>query len=139
VRHAAGMEDARRLLSGIDNPALETVVEDLGHDWRGAGLKGSSVQVASYQNSRIELLAHTTGPSYLVTSKALYPGWKATAKGKPVQLLPTNLAFRGMPVTSGDTSVEMTFRPNRLASSLAVSSVSLLIALFLERALRLQK
>jgi uncharacterized membrane protein YfhO len=48
-------------------------------------------------------------------------------------------AFRGMPVTSGDTSVEMTFRPNRLASSLAVRSVSLLIALFLERALRLQK
>ncbi len=125
VRHASSLEEARDLLPFVTDPSTEAVVENLSPEWSGAGRTDSSVRVVSYTNNRIELDLHTTGPSYLVTSEAYYPGWTATLNRKPAALLATKLAFRGMPIPPGDSRVEMTFRPEYLALSIVLSVIGL--------------
>ena len=125
VLHADNLEQARAFVPTITHPSQEAIVENLDSSWSGSGAAGGSVQVTAYEHNRVELLVKCPGPAYLVTSEAFYPGWHATANGAPVALLPTNLAFRGMPVKAGETRIEMIFRPDHLWASIAISLLGL--------------
>ena len=131
VVHAADMEQARALLPKIVHPAYEAIVENLDANWQGSKAANGTVQVTAYEHNRLELLVRTSGPAYLVTSETFYPGWRATANGKPATLLATNLAFRGMPVGAGLTRIEMSFQPDYLWQSVLISVGGLLVSVWL--------
>ena len=97
------------------NPLNETVIEGLDSRW--AGERGSQipVRVIDYENNRVELEVNSPEPSFLVTWETLYPGWKATVNGRPASILPTNVAFRGVPLEAGENRIVMTYSPRCLS------------------------
>ena len=123
--HASGMQEATALLATISDPSQEAIVENLNTGWIGSGAKNSTVQTVSYTNNRVELNVHAAGNLFLVSSEVYYPGWSATLNGKPIELLPTNLAFRGLPVPAGDSRIVMQFRPDYLVPSIMMSILGL--------------
>lgn len=127
VLHAANLDQARALLPQLIHPSDEAIVENLDTDWKGSGARSGSVQVISYERNRLELMVHSAAPAFLVSSEAVYPGWHATANGKPAKLYATNVAFRGMPVAAGQTQIEMSFRPDYLWQSVAASLCAVLV------------
>lgn len=131
IRRAASTKDAMALLPRISDPETEAIVEGLNKDWTGSGANGGSVRVVKYEDNHVDLAVNAPGPSYLVSSEIYYPGWKATQNGRPVDLLPTNLAFRGMPVPAGATNISMNFQVDYLPQSIALSIVALLTAAIL--------
>lgn len=113
-------------------PALQAVVEGLDPEWRASGsLDGAEVHVVKYSNNAVDLVVEAPGPLYLVTSETWYPGWKADINGSPVKLYPTNLAFRGLPVSRGTSHLTMTYSPEHMAWWSFLTLVSLAVALFL--------
>jgi hypothetical protein len=104
---------------GFD-PAKETIVEGLDPRQQEVG-GGVEVHVLSYENNRIELSVNSPAPSFLVTSETFYPGWKATVNGQPAPILPTNVAFRGIPLEAGENRIVMTYFPVLLVVGLIVS------------------
>lgn len=108
------------LNEGVDS--TEAVVEGLPKDWTlpEAGDEGS-VNVLEYEDDRIVLKTHSGGRALLVTSEAFYPGWTATVNGNPVPIVPVNVAFRGIPLTAGESQVVMQYRPEHFFTSAVIS------------------
>jgi uncharacterized membrane protein YfhO len=50
-------------------------------------------------------------PGLLVLTDTYMPGWQATAGGRAVSVLPTDVAFRGVSVGGGQTRVVFRYRP----------------------------
>jgi hypothetical protein len=69
------------------------------------------VKVVRYAMSEVELEVDSLGATYLVSSEAHYPGWRAWLDGEGRELLYTNGAFRGMPVPAGLHRVVWRFGP----------------------------
>jgi hypothetical protein len=105
---------------GFD-PAKQTVVEGLDTKWADAGEGSAAVRVVSYENNRVEVEVDAPSRSFLVTSETLYPGWKATVNGHAAAILPTNVAFRGLPLEAGMNRIVMTYFPGLLIVALIVS------------------
>jgi hypothetical protein len=104
---------------GFD-PTKETIVEGLDPSWRDVA-GGPDVRVVSYENNRVELAVNAPARSFLVTSEILYPAWKATVNGRRTAILPTNVAFRGIPLEAGENRIVMTYFPVLLIVGLIVS------------------
>ncbi|MEK7405744.1 MAG: YfhO family protein [Acidobacteriota bacterium] len=82
------------------------------------------VKVLKYTLREVALEVNAAGPSFLVTSEAHYPGWRAFVDGRPARLFLTNVAFRGLPVPAGRHRVEMRFEPHILWYGLALSALA---------------
>ncbi len=66
---------------------------------------------------------------FLVANELYYPGWSATADGKPAQIYPTNAVMRGVVVPAGATTIDFTYTPFvRRNISLLFYGVALLLA-----------
>jgi hypothetical protein len=114
------------------DPAEETIVEGLKlpiPDLAGEG----SVKVISYKNNRVELDVTSQSRGLLVTSETLYPGWTATVNGRETAILPTNVAFRGIPVEAGEQRIIMQYRPYSLILWAVISAGALCFTLALLR------
>ena len=66
----------------------------------------------------------------LVLLDAYYPGWKAAVDGRPVDIAPTNGAFRSVAVPAGRSTVEFRYRPASVYAG-AVVSLATWLALLL--------
>jgi hypothetical protein len=114
------------------DPTQETIVEGLPSPAPATG-GGGSVEVVSYGNNRIELDVNSQTRGLLVASETLYPGWVATVNGRTTEILPTNVAFRGIPVEAGAQRVVMKYRPYGLIWWAILSAVALCFTLALMR------
>jgi hypothetical protein len=120
-------EARRRIQDPAFNPLGETVVENLPSGWTPDPDATGSVRVIRYDNNRVELEVRSTGRAILGSSEILYPGWTAAINGQPAELLPVNLAFRGIPVEQGENHIVMEYFPRGLISSLLVTVAALSI------------
>jgi uncharacterized membrane protein YfhO len=102
-------------------------VENLPSGWTPDPDATGSVRVIRYDNNRVELEVRSTGRAILGSSEILYPGWTAAINGQPAELLPVNLAFRGIPVEQGENHIVMEYFPRGLISSLLVTVAALSI------------
>ena len=104
-------------------------------DARAGGDQEASI--ISYAPERVVIRARTERPSFLILKDAYYPGWYATVNGEPVEIIATNVLFRGVPVPAGESEVEFRYRPQSwqtgLRFSLAGSLLWLLLALWTVR------
>jgi uncharacterized membrane protein YfhO len=89
------------------------------------------VKVLKYMNTRIELLVDSPGRRFLVSSEPYYPGWTASVNGRKAQILPTNLAFRGLPIEAGESRIVMSYWPNTLTAGIIVELLALIATAFL--------
>jgi len=80
-----------------------------------------------YRPNRIELLAQTSTPAYLVLSEVYYPGWVATVNGVRTPIYRANLAFRAVALPDpGTQRIVLAFRPAGVYAGLAISGASTL-------------
>ncbi|MCL7991820.1 MAG: YfhO family protein [marine benthic group bacterium] len=84
---------------------------------------------AEFGQNRVRFRTSTSGPMLLVLNDRYYPGWKARVDGIEVPVLRAGGVFRAISLPSGDSEVELRFRPTAFGLSVAVSLVGLLALL----------
>jgi uncharacterized membrane protein YfhO len=63
------------------------------------------VKILSYRPERVEMEARITTPGLLVLTDSYDVGWSARVDGKRADVLPSNYAVRGLPLTSGTHTI----------------------------------
>jgi uncharacterized membrane protein YfhO len=79
------------------------------------------VTVTRYEPERIEIAVTAAADGLLIVSDTYAKGWRATVDGEQVEILPANLALRGVPVHAGSQTVVLTYTPPWLRFGLALS------------------
>lgn len=94
--------------------------------------RSGAARVTFVSDTVMEVQTSSQAPSFLVTSDAFYPGWRATIDGSPVRLFRADYALRGVPLPAGNHLVRFEFRPRSFSYGAALSLLSLLaLAAFL--------
>lgn len=76
-------------------------------------LQGNA-QVTRYEPDRVSVQTTASRPALLVLADNWYKDWHATVDGRPVEILRTNHAFRGVVVPQGTHTVEFRFHSAQL-------------------------
>jgi len=108
----------RQLVSFRDTAVTSQPVTGLS---AAAGGDAGVVQVIDYQADSLRLSVRTPQAAFLVLAESFYPGWRAWVDGAPVEIVRTDIAFRGLVVPAGAHEVAMRFQPAILPLSLAIS------------------
>ena len=104
----------------------------VGESGLGAGsplAPTESAAVVSRTANSITIQATAEEPRLLVLSDTFYPGWQATIDDTPAEILPTNVALRGVVVPPGSHTIIMQFRPWTLYVGLTLSLLTGLVVL----------
>lgn len=86
----------------------------------------ASATVASLSDTHMEVRTSSLSESFLITSDAYYPGWRATVDGQETSLYRADYAIRGVRLAPGEHSVRFDYVPRQFYLGAAVSIVSLL-------------
>jgi Bacterial membrane protein YfhO len=95
-------------------PALETPIE--GSD--------ESTWVTHFEPDKVTILTNAAAPGLLVASEIYESSWQAFVDGKKVDILPTDYAFRGVPIPAGEHTVEFRYAPSSLRIGLIITAIS---------------
>jgi hypothetical protein len=93
----------------------------------GAAGGGGLVRVIDYQADSLRLSVRTPQPEFLVLAENYYPGWRASVDGAPVEIVRTDIAFRGLVVPAGTHDIVMRFQPVIFPVSLGISLLSAIL------------
>jgi hypothetical protein len=88
-----------------------------------------SVLVQSYHHDSITLSASLQRPAIVVVTDSWHPNWTATVDGKPTYVGWVNVAFRGIPVSAGEHTIELSYTPKTKRFGQMLSSATLLTLL----------
>jgi hypothetical protein len=83
-----------------------------------------SAIITSYAPERIELAATANGDGLLVLSEVYANGWNAWVDGEKVDILRTNHALRGVPLSAGQHTVVLKYEPMALRFGLWSTGLS---------------
>ena len=108
----------------------ETNVQ-LDADERNSGGSCGSVAVALKTSRLREYVVNSRGGCFLVISEVFYPWWQASVNGERATLIQANHALMGLVVPKGESRVRLTLLPQSLYAGAGLTSVSLLIWLWL--------
>ncbi|MCE9599038.1 MAG: YfhO family protein [Spirochaetia bacterium] len=123
---------AEKMRESFD-PLKETVIEATLESQKHLALSPNNVAPAdsfqpvdfiSDEPEHILLRVKTKGDSFLVLNDTFFPGWECSINGKPASILPANILFRGVRLTSGDHEIEFKYKPHTLLVALVVSVLS---------------
>ena len=84
--------------SAVVEVSAETVAAWGLADHADAPAGGREVSIIYYTPERVIIHARSERPSFLILKDAYYPGWHAAVNGEPVEIVATNVLFRGVPV-----------------------------------------
>ena len=121
-------EALRALAAGGFDPARAVILAEEPSP-RPASAAGSSARIVSYGANEIRVRARIERACVLVASEIWYPEWTAEVDGAPARILPADYCLRAIPLGPGEHDVRMRIVSPALRSSLAVSIVSLVVAL----------
>ena len=102
-------------------------------DTEGRNFEGScgSVTVALKTSRLREYVVNSRSECFLVISEVFYPWWQALVNGERTTLIQSNHALMGLVVPKGESRVRLTLVPQSLYAGAGLTSVSLLIWLWL--------
>lgn len=89
--------------------------------------KKSSIKLSKYSSTRLKLKVNLDGNGFLVITNSFYPGWKAEINGKESLIYQANYAFQAVPLSQGESIVELKFEPFSLKMGVILSLFSLLV------------
>lgn len=121
-------EALRALASGGFDPARVALLSEEPAP-RPESAAGSSARIVSYGANEIRIRARIERPCVLVASEIWYPEWTADVDGAPARILPADYCLRAIALGPGEHEVRMRIVSPALRASLAVSIVSLVVAL----------
>jgi len=87
----------------------------------------ASATVTVLTNTQMEVHTSSANESFLITSDAYYPGWRATIDGREAQLYQADYAIRGVVVPPGEHAARFDYRPRSFYFGAGVSVLSLLV------------
>jgi len=124
--------DAKEALTKLRtfDPGASAVVE--GAIQAGdSGLPHTIGKITSLEPNRVVAQIETSGAGLIVVAEAYYSPWTATIDGKSTKILPANVMFRGIAVSSaGPHTIVMTLAPARFWWMLPLYGVSMLLLLW---------
>ena len=97
----------------------------------GAPAAEGEVSIISYAPERVVIRVSSERRGFLVLKDANYPGWRAAVNGEAVDIVPTNVLFRGVPVPAGESEVVFSYIPTAWRTGLGLSLASGLLWLVL--------
>jgi hypothetical protein len=83
------------------------------------------VEVAEYSPGLVRLQVDAPEPALLVVAESLYPGWRGTLDGQPVEIVRANYLSQGVVVPSGSHTVELRYEPGAVRYGALLSLVGL--------------
>jgi hypothetical protein len=83
-----------------------------------------SARVTTYEPDGMSIATQTAAPGLLVVSEIYESGWRAYVDGEEVEILPTDHVLRGIPIPSGEHTVEMRYDPLSLRLGLWISGIA---------------
>ena len=112
--------------AGVAQPAVVEATAESVADWGladlgGAPTAGGEASIISYAPERVVIRVSSERPGFLVLKDAYYPGWRAAVDGEAVDVVPTNVLFRGVPVPAGESEVVFSYMPTAWRTGLGVS------------------
>jgi hypothetical protein len=88
---------------------------------------GATAEVIEYGPNATRLSVSSDGWNLLTSSDTHWPGWRATFRGRRVDVVTVNGAFVGVFVPPGSGVLELQYRPRGYVLGLAVSAASMLL------------
>jgi hypothetical protein len=106
------------------SPAEEVVIEGVESSAPTCD-DPAEVTISEYDSDSIEIATTAKCSGFLVLADAWYPGWRAEVNGEAETIYPANVAFRGVPVPAGTSSVRFTYEPSSFRIGLLVAFIGL--------------
>jgi hypothetical protein len=109
-----GLPDGRTRVDAFD-PRTQAVVESPASAQVPSGSAGAparAVTISSYHANEVTVDVAAGPPGLLVLTDTYVPGWQATVGGRAAEVLPTDIAFRGVAVGGAATRVVFRYRPS---------------------------
>ncbi len=141
VRQVSSPDDAVAVLrelstvgasqTAVVEASAEAVVDWGLADQADSMAAGGEASIISYAPERIVIHVNSERPGFLILKDAYYPGWHATVNGEPVDVVPANVLFRGVPVPAGGSEVVLSYMPTTWQTGLRLSLAGGLIWLVL--------
>ncbi len=103
------------------------VLENTNYKPRARYLDGSKgeISISSYEPNRIKISYTEGNDKTLVLADTYYPGWKATANGKPEQITKCEGIFRCIKLNEEKGEIIFTYKPESFYDGLKISIFSL--------------
>ena len=132
ARPASSLDEAANMLrvSDVKNASHDSAVVEASAeavaawglaDQAGASADRGEVSIISYAPERVVIRVSSERPGFLVLKDAYYPGWHAAVNGESVDVVPTNVLFRGVPVPAGESEVVFSYVPTTWQTGLRLS------------------
>src|SRR5262249_36610128 len=83
--------------------------------------------IVDYHADRVEIHVRAACRGLLVLSDEYYPGWKATVDGRDARIYPTDVAFRGVPVPAGTSTVVFRYSPSSFRLGLVIAVLAVIL------------
>jgi hypothetical protein len=133
VEVITGEQQSMARLSADDFDLRRTAVVAAPLDGSLTDTSGSTVSLAHFEPTYLELEVDAGGPHLLVLSQIYYPGWRAELDAQPAKLLRVNQIQQGLVVPSGRHTIQIRFWPDSFVRGGIISITGLvfcLLALF---------
>jgi hypothetical protein len=117
-------EASASMRSGFD-PRRTAVVEGAPvSQVESLGSADGTATITDAEPGRVTVDVDSPAPSLLILTDVIYPGWVAKLDGDHTPLYPTDLAFRGVFVPSGQHQVQFVYEPASFRTGVAIAIVS---------------
>jgi hypothetical protein len=87
----------------------------------------SEATIADYASDRVEVVARSSAPGFLVLTDQNYPGWSAEVDGTPVPIETADYLFRAVPLPAGEHRVVFRFTPRSFQIGAVIAAVAIAI------------
>ncbi len=132
VPHVLSVPTKAAALAAISDPAFDPAAASIVEsslpvsESRPGALQAARIVEYGPQRVVIETPA-ADAPGLLVLSDAYYPGWRAEIDGRAADILPTNVALRGVLLAGGPHRVVFQYDPRSFKIGLAVTALTLVL------------
>lgn len=107
------------------NPMEAAIVEGSPPSLGGGG----TAKIDRYCLNEVVVSTEADGPSLLVLTDNLFPGWTAEVDGEEVPIRPVAFAFRGVEVPAGTSQVVFRYQARGFLPGLLLAAITLLVGL----------
>ena len=110
---------------GFDPSRTALVEAPIALNSPNSDAKASAI-VAAISDTHLEVQTSSSNATFLITSDAYYPGWRASIDGREAPLYRADYAIRGVMLPPGPHTVSFDYRPRSFYAGATISALTLI-------------